>query len=162
MSDFQAGDTRPIEVIVRDDLKGKASDDEHAWLRYPETLTTWRTLLVSIKKDIETQFVSRKAEVDAFHQECMNPNSPHGKQEFFNARTDYQSWRAGAVRFKQNVESALSEAKILLRQHNRESDDKDSSWGRIAVALERIADAMEDYLEDDVAEALEVSDVPEP
>lgn len=130
---------RTVQEITNDDVRGHASEDEHDWLRSKDNVRKWREALVSIKKDIESQFAFKRSELSEFQQECHKSGD---KKAYFEKKSDYAKWRAAAIRYKQSVEACLTESKGLIRDLNEENGKSDTG-SRVALALERIASSLE-------------------
>jgi len=136
-------ETRTIEDIARDDLKGSCNEDEAAWLRSGEVAKSWRSCLVTFKQDVEKQFALRKADLGTFQQECMR-RGESGKQDYFQEKADHEEWKAQAGHYKCLIEKRIQEAKKIIAELSDSDSGRDSSAAvRIADALERIADALE-------------------
>jgi hypothetical protein len=134
-----------FKAVVEADVRDKVSDDEAAMLRQLENVPRWYNELNLLKRDIEAQFVQRKADLLDFQQGCLK-RGRDGKQEFFDEKADHEAWKTGAVRWKQLIEAKMVEAKRLRAEffkNNPDSPDRDNVGSRIATALERVADVLE-------------------
>lgn len=100
--------------VVSDDVKGQADADEQAMLRHPDVWDDWGEALAALKRDTEAQLAKRKAEILGIHQSCL-ADGPSGKHEYFAEKTNYEKWRAGAIRFKLFVEARIAELKKLKK-----------------------------------------------
>jgi hypothetical protein len=106
-------DEGALRALVAKDVKGMATQAEKGLLRRPETLQRWHDALVALNKDIQAQFTERRAAADLKQQECLGRGRA-GKNEWFAFRAQHNAWRAGAIRFKAEVENSLSECKRLM------------------------------------------------
>lgn len=97
---------------------------EDAWLRTGHALRT------------------RKAERDAFHQECFERGDA-GKRVWFATRSEYEDWRRRASNFHQTVQRALGEVRKLQKRANRDANAADRSQDlreglrKAAIAIQR-------------------------
>lgn len=101
--------------LVVNDAKGKVSEEEKQFLRSPSVLGRWNAVLGSLNRELQSQFAERRAEAQSYRNECMKAG-PKAKQDWFDYRARYESWRGGATRFKGLIEERLAESKELMRQ----------------------------------------------
>jgi hypothetical protein len=85
-----------------EDARRKASPEASAELRKEENLQLWSDFLHELNKDLESQFMERKADAQAFQNACFNAG-PEGKREWFEYKAQYDQWRAGARRFQAGI-----------------------------------------------------------
>lgn len=121
------------DVVLRD-VRGQATADERAWLGSQALAARWLDVLVATKQDVEAQMAEREAELDVFRQECY-ARGQSGKVPFHEAAAKHKHWRAGAIRFKINVEQRIREAKRIKHEGNMERADH--SFGQRIADLER-------------------------
>ena len=100
-----------INDVVKRDLHGKAEGFELERLR--QTPTTWRDVLVGLKQDVESHLVRRAADATAKENDCFRTGT---KDDWFDYRAEYETWRAGAIHFKTQVEKRIRYVNGLLRQ----------------------------------------------
>jgi hypothetical protein len=102
---------RDFTRIVEAWLRGEDPDSD--WLLDPEYLEDTYDTLCEIKRDVDGQLTSKKADFLALTNETY---ASEDRSRFFAARAEYETWRARAIAFKRHVESALSDVKALRRE----------------------------------------------
>ncbi|MFD9004427.1 hypothetical protein ACFV0T_26300 [Streptomyces sp. NPDC059582] len=110
-------------------------------LTSPDHLERTRELLGRVNQRTASTLRRRKADREAFHQECHR-RGPEGKREWFETRPDYEEWRRRAAYFHQTVLAAISELTKLAKDRNREDNrqnrnDSRETLRKLAVAVHR-------------------------
>lgn len=100
---------------IADEAIGKADEEFIRHVRRGENLIEWYQHLIELKMDVETQIAERKAKLDTEHTRCLSMGDA-GKQIWFEAKDEFQTWKVGAVRFKNALEYRLGEVKKLKRE----------------------------------------------
>ena len=108
-----------IEALTLADIRGHASDDQKQYLRSKSVLEAWRTELLKLQVNLETQLRERKISAEAFHEECKAKGDV-GAYEWKQYNEDYQKWRRSASFMINAVSDRAIEAKALRRQRNME------------------------------------------
>lgn len=126
--------------LVVNDTKGKVSEEEKQFLRSPSVLGRWNAVLGSLNRELQSQFAERRAEAQSYRNECMKAG-PKAKQDWFDYRARYESWRGGATRFKGLIEERLAESKELIRLDK--SRRRSGSKGRVPPDSRQAAGASE-------------------
>lgn len=75
-------------------------------LRYPENLDRWYSMLVEMKKSVETQLGARRSDVRKLYG-TLDP------KKYDERLRTFQRWRGGTLRFLNGVEERLSECRRL-------------------------------------------------
>lgn len=99
-----------FDDLVNKDVRGFLDAETSELLREPEYAERWYNSLLVLKKSVEAQLTTNKAEQGEKHNECMK-KGPAGKREWFEYKAQADRWRSGAVRFKAGVEERLREAR---------------------------------------------------
>lgn len=102
-----------FRALVDDDVRGILDHQVAKLLRKSENVERWYYALVLMKKSVESQLGAKRAEV----QQYVHDPSPSARSRL----NDYNSWRAGALRFKNGVEAHLLEAREIIAQDTRMS-----------------------------------------
>jgi len=100
--------------LVAEEVRGKLDPERTAFLHDPDNRTRWYDVLVGLKRDIETQFTERKADLESYRIEC-HEQGESGRQDFFAERADHQAWVASASRFKSGIEGRIQRVKRMIR-----------------------------------------------
>jgi hypothetical protein len=119
--DLPTPDHDAMRALVADDARRKASPEASAELRKEENLQLWSDVLHELNKDIESQFMERKADAQAF-QNARFGAGPEGKREWFDYKARYDSWRAGARRFQAGIQQRIKENRQMMRNLQRTED----------------------------------------
>lgn len=106
-------DNDTFRNLVGEDVRGKIDVKTSKLLRTPMFLHRWHDTLLQIKRNVEFQLASDKAERYSKRLEYLN-RGEKGKQEFLKYQADKERWRANNIFFKNGVENKLAEAKRLL------------------------------------------------
>lgn len=102
--------------LVVSDAEGEVSEEEKEFLRSPSVSGRWNTVLGSLNRELQSQFAERRAQAQAYRNECMKAG-PKAKQDWFDYSAEYERWRGQTTRLKGRVEERLAESKELIRQH---------------------------------------------
>lgn len=81
----------------------------------PLELPDIKAALVQKKQDIEQQLATRKTDLLAFQQECLDMGDG-GKRQYFQAKTDYEDWKNSANYVKMKIEQRLAFVKSEIRK----------------------------------------------
>lgn len=81
-----------LRSLVAQEARGKASPEASAELREEANLQLWSDILHELNKDLESQFMERKADAQIFQNACFGAG-PKGKREWFEYKAQYDSWR---------------------------------------------------------------------
>jgi hypothetical protein len=119
--DLSTLDHEELRSLVAEEARRKASPDVSAELRMAENLQLWSDLLHELNKDLESQFMERKADAQAFQNACFSAG-PEGKREWFEYKAQYDSWRAGARRFQAGIQQRIKENRQMMRDLQRAED----------------------------------------
>lgn len=114
--------------------------DPDVWntLTSPENIERTRTVLVHIHQRTAITLGRKKAERDAFEQECRARGAA-GKAEWFQSRPAYEASRRKTAAFHQKVQQAISEVGKIQRTHNRATSHQSSNASRDTLRLLAIA-----------------------
>lgn len=106
----------------------------------PEVLDRWYYTLIELKRSVESQLAARRADTDAKQSHLLSRSDTRSKNEWLTVKGDFETWRGGALRFKNGVETALLEAKSLRGQSGVDSAlaDRDRYIHKVQVLLEAI------------------------
>ena len=83
--DLSTQDRESLRFLVAEDARRKASPEASAELRKEENLQLWSDFLHELNKDLESQFMERKADAQAFQNACFNAG-PEGNANGLNTR----------------------------------------------------------------------------
>jgi hypothetical protein len=119
--DLSTLDHEALRFLVAEDARRKASPEASAELRKEENLQLWSDFLHELNKDLESQFMERKADAQAFQNACFNAG-PEGKREWFEYKAQYDQWRAGARRFQAGIQQRIKENRQMMRDLQRTDD----------------------------------------
>lgn len=160
--------------VVTEDVKDLAKTSYQKALRTPEIAPRWLDNLLGMKRSVECQFASAKAErsikVSEYTENETLPItvSMRGDQPVIVHMTQLEfvawqeKWRAGAIRFLSKIETKISEARkiraeayvdsqVSLLIQERDSYLKDLLSTRKAILVHKEAAQSED--EDESADA---------
>ncbi len=113
-SDYGSLNREDFRRLVADEARGQAPSEFAAFVRTTENLQRWSDALHELNKELETQFMERKADAQVFQNACFRAGSD-GKQEWFEYKAQYDQWRAGARRFHASVQAKIKENKSLMK-----------------------------------------------
>lgn len=130
------------DLTVRD-IRGETTPEEAEYLRQPQNIKAWLRHITELGEDIKVQHTERRAEADRKQQECFR-SGPEGKNEWFEFRAQYQTWRGAARRYEIGINAARAEAKEL--QHTLRLDQRDN---RKIAELRSICKDIQDFLSED-------------
>ena len=122
-----------FDRLVNDDVRGTALPWLAEQLRTPELADRWYEALLNLKKSLEVQLTADRAERSEKQSEFIKLGEL-GKPKWFAYRAARDSWRAGAVRLKNGVETRLREAKKLRAEHRSSqytklvTNERDFAW----------------------------------
>lgn len=119
--DLSTLDHDALRSLVAQEARGKAGPEASAELREEANLQLWSDLLHELNKDLESQFMERKADAQAFQNACFGAG-PEGKREWFEYKAQYDSWRAGARRFQAGIQQRIKENRQMMRDLQRTED----------------------------------------
>ena len=140
--DLSALDDADYEQIAVGQAHPPARDPAvWAVLTHPDNLERTRQALLSAAQRTGNALRSRKAEREAFQQECF-ARGQAGKQDWFGTRSEYEIWRKRAGNFHQTMLTAISELGKLQKRVNREThtstvQDHREVVRQLAVAVQR-------------------------
>jgi hypothetical protein len=80
--DLSTLDHDALRSLVAQEARGKASPEASAELREEANLQLWSDILHELNKDLESQFMERKADAQVFQNACFGAG-PEGKREWF-------------------------------------------------------------------------------
>lgn len=110
--------------LVAEDVRGRVDIKTSKLLRTPLYLQKWHDCLLTIKRNVEHQLASDKAERYSKRLEFTRKGN-EGKIAWLQYVAERERWRANNIFFKNGVENKLAEAKNLL-------NDTDSARERIS------------------------------
>jgi hypothetical protein len=96
--------------IVDEDVRGKASAEDHAGLRVPAVVPRWLRQLRKMELSVSGTLEARDADHEVARIEAILGGDERRALEL---RRDHLRWRAGAVRFRTGVRETLLEAEDL-------------------------------------------------
>jgi len=144
------------ESYITKTKERKLTDEDLEKLYAPEHIQGWIDTLIQKKRDVDSQISMRRAQLGSLKQDCLAMGS-RSKSKFFKEKSDYDFWRATALRFKSHLEHALSEAKRARTEQTQvEPSHKERLWDlchRAAAILEDVC-----QLEDVELDGEEVED----
>jgi hypothetical protein len=129
-------DYETFRRLVADDSRDQVSEAERAFLRAEPNLQRWSDALHEINKDLEAQFMERKADAQVVQNECFAAG-PEGKRRWFEYKAQYDHWRAGARRFHKGIQMRIKENKALMRDLSDANEVKRLRW-----VLEEVMDFL--------------------
>lgn len=106
-----------------------------------ENIERTRAVLVNIHQRTATVLGRKKAERDAFEQECRARGAA-GKTAWFESRPAYEDSRRKTAAFHQKVQQAISDVGKIQRTHNRAGSYQASNAARetlrqLSIAVQR-------------------------
>jgi len=117
--------------------------DPHIWAELTSETNIHRTheALKAVNHRTASTLRRRKAEREAFHQECRKRGAA-GKNDWFETKAEYEDWRRKAAFFHQTTLAAISELTQLTRDRNRAGNQRNQDESRetlrkLAVAVNR-------------------------
>ena len=120
-AEYAALNNEDFRRLVATDARNQSTPDAAAFLRSGPNLQRWSDALHELNKDLEAQFMERKADAQVFQNACFAAG-PEGKREWFEYKAQYDQWRAGARRFHAGIQAKIKENKTLMREHATEND----------------------------------------
>ena len=108
-------DHEELKKLAAEDARGQAEPEAAAFLREEANLQKWSDVLHEINKDLEAQFMERKADAQVVQNACF-AKGPDGKREWFEYKAQHDQWRAGARRFHASIQAKIKENKNLMRE----------------------------------------------
>lgn len=103
--------------LVGEDVRGNVDPKTSKLLRTPVFQRRWHDTLCQIKRNVEFQLASDKAERYSKRLKFMK-EGPEGKQKYLAYQAERERWRANNIFFKNGVENKIAEAKRLLTDHD--------------------------------------------
>jgi hypothetical protein len=115
--DISLLDDEAFDAIVNADIREVIEETSADALRQPESLQRWHDTLLNMKRNLEYQFATNRAERASKYAECRQIAEGDGKWADYLAANE--RWRTGAMKFYRGVERRLTEAKRLLHEFER-------------------------------------------
>jgi hypothetical protein len=109
-----------MRSLVAEDARRKASPEASAELPKEENLQLWSDLLHELNKDLESPFIERKADAQAFQN--LLGAKPEGKRELFEYKARHGQWRADARWFQAGIQQRIRENRQMMRDLQRTED----------------------------------------
>jgi hypothetical protein len=118
--------------------------DPDVWeaITSPENIERTRTVLVNIHQRTANTLGRKKAERDAFEQECRARGAA-GKSAWFETRATYEDSRRKTAAFHQKVQQAISDVGKIQRTQNRAGSYQASNAAR--ETLRQLALAVQQH-----------------
>lgn len=117
--------------------------DQAIWaaLTHPDNIDRTRTILVGVAARTGNALRTRKAERDAFLEEC-HTRGAQGRKEWLDSRAEFEDWRRRAGNFHQTMLRAVSELNRAQKTINRSTNhqiaqDQRETLRRLALAVVR-------------------------
>lgn len=98
-----------VNADVRFD-RGGLPNETVASLRSPENVDRWHRTLLSLKRNVEAQMTSKRAELAVGYVEALDSGDLTG---WLKERAVMLSWKQGACRFRNGLEDRIAEAKTI-------------------------------------------------
>jgi hypothetical protein len=133
-------------VVIADARDGSTGDEDiedlgvirgiherAAELREPPNIGRWRDMLVTVLRELDTQYAARKRRSDAdkvalaqadrayLAGEIDNVEHAQAKIIYLAAKTEHDTWRASVAKFRAGMEVRLREARALAAHHAEHS-----------------------------------------
>lgn len=134
-----------FESLVNADVRS-GSSPSGALLREPENCYRWRRALMRLKRKVEAQFASHRADKIIRQAECM-ARGPGGLIEWKQFEGQEEKWRSQAIRFLHGLEEALVEANDCVNRVSsdvRESEERNEIKA-LAAEVERLRKAIRSH-----------------
>lgn len=128
-----------FEALVNGDVRGTATGDTSAFLRSPENARRWLQTLLRLKRKVESQFMSHRADLILFQAQCMK-RGPSGLLDYKQYEGQEEKWRSNAIRFLHGLEEAIAEAKDLTG-----ANDRSGVTMLLQAEIERLRDAIREH-----------------
>lgn len=147
-----------FQDLVNRDVRGELAPSVSSQLREPQNLNLWHDTLLKLKRTVEAQLTSNRADLIAKQAELATKGSK-GTAEWLAVKASAERWRQGAIRFKNGVEERLAEAKRIRNQVIEESftsslvKDRDRAMVEAAKLRSAILEHKEAVLSDKDDEA---------
>lgn len=123
-------------------VRGMLSPNELSMVTHESVRDRYREELLSMKRDAENQLIERKAALARFKSDCMARGS-ETKDEYFAVENEYQTWRAGLMRYYNGIERQLAELRTKFgAPESRHGNGVDARLRRIEMQLIAIASAL--------------------
>lgn len=143
----------PFRALVARAAKGQATDAEREMLVSEGVRERYRATLLSLKRDAEAQLTERAAALATYKSRCIADGS---KSAYFAEENAYQTWRAGALRYRNGIEERLSELRTQFGRvpppkaqsqatdaRRQRGEDIDARLDRIETMLARVLRSVE-------------------
>lgn len=103
--------------LVGEDVRGKIDIKTSKLLRTPMFLRRWHDTLLQLKRNVEFQLASDKAERYSKRIE-FSKQGAQGRDAYLKYVAERERWRSNNIFFKNGVENKIAEAKRLLEDHD--------------------------------------------
>lgn len=117
-------EVHPLTEIAAADAKGRATEEEKAHLRHPESLDHWQLALKQLQTNLVTQFQAKKVQWIEERNYAFSLPEGEGKAYYRERKLQYRRWKNSATNFRAGLESALRECAQLKKEHNIERTTK--------------------------------------
>lgn len=98
-----------VNADVRFDRGGLPNEAIEA-LRSPENVDRWHRTLLSLKRNVEAQMISKRAELAVSYVQALDTGD---MTNYLKERAVMLTWRQGACRFRNGLEDRIAEAKAI-------------------------------------------------
>jgi hypothetical protein len=129
--------------LVAMEAKGQAHEGVSMYLRDPENVERWYQALVDIKKNLQVQFISLRAQMDEAREEGFRTGN---KSVFFGKKADIEKKRRNVNLFGSSIDKRIAEAKKLVKEYRIQKSTKDNAG--ITIRMKKLlqrADALIPY-----------------
>lgn len=106
------------------EARGEATHEAAEWLRSPENVGQWITALTDIVRDLSHQSLALTEEDE--EDKALAAEGRMSSQVRAQRRADRASRKRRMARFRQGIETRLSEARRLEKQHNRDHTESEN------------------------------------
>lgn len=133
--------------FVDQDVRQRLESEVSTKLRDPIVVDRWYLVLVQMKKNVESQLASAKADWKAEQMQILadleeieeGDDGSDLRAELYTKLGKFEKSRAGKLRFRSAVEDSLSEARILRNQLREMAAARREGVVRTALQEARIA-----------------------
>jgi len=126
--------------LVAEDVKGRSTADQQAYLALPENLETWESVLLELIHTLDEQIAANQAAMtkDSALYEALGPDGLKLKVE---SEIAYMEQCRKIVRFKHHVEKRLNHVSRLLSiQENSTDQSKAKMVDFLTLGIRRYLD----------------------
>jgi len=102
-----------FQILIENNLGQEANPGLWDVLLHPNVVRRTHTFLNTRFRDVEDQLAERRAGIEAIRQQC-HEIGPDGKEQYFAANGDYQTWRRRALGYRRVLGARLRQAKEAL------------------------------------------------